>query len=98
MHVVYPTSCTLDDAALFCREERSEMASLTFNLLGGEGCRLDNGEETCPAQSRTFLYWVNLHLKRKAIRVSDLYEDLESGVVLIKLMECLAPGKKLPGR
>ena len=55
-------------------------------------------EETFAAQARTYLHWINLTLKRKSIKVCDLYEDLESGVVLIRLMECLAPGKNMQGR
>ncbi len=53
---------------------------------------------TTTTQSRTFLYWVNLSLKKKSLRINDLYSDFENGVMLIQLMECLAPDKKIPGR
>ena len=75
-----------------------EMASFSFNLLGDTGRGQESSEEIQAAQSRTFTYWINLTLKRKSLKVSDLYDDLESGVLLIRLMECLAPGKKMPGR
>lgn len=49
-------------------------------------------------QSRTFVNWINLLLKTKRITIKDLYSDLENGVMLLKLMECLAPDEKMPGR
>ena len=55
-------------------------------------------EEALAIQSRTFLYWVNLHLKKKSLSISDLYDDFENGVMLIRLLECLAPDKKISGR
>ena len=76
------------------------MAS-TFNILpqtGRTADRSEANEASLSAQARTFVYWINLSLKSKSIRITNLYDDLESGVVLIKLMECLASGKKIPGR
>ena len=69
---------------------------MQVGLKGGSDTA--SGEEVLAAQARTYLHWINLTLKRKSIKVSDLYEDLESGVVLIRLMECLAPGKNMHGR
>ncbi len=49
-------------------------------------------------QKKTFTNWVNDHLKDTGLAVEDLQIDLDNGVVLIKLLEALAPGKKMPGR
>ncbi len=49
-------------------------------------------------QKKTFTNWVNDHLKDTGLSVEDLQIDLDNGVVLIKLLEALAPGKKMPGR
>ena len=50
------------------------------------------------AQERTFTNWVNVQLKKNGPSVSDLRKDFKDGVVLIKLLESLAVGKKMPGR
>ena len=55
-------------------------------------------EEIVAARTRTFIYWINVSLKIKSLRIKNLDSDLENGVILIKLMECLAPKKKTPGR
>ena len=49
-------------------------------------------------QKRTFTNWTNENLKEIKRHVSDLATDLDDGVLLIKLLEVLAPGKKMPGR
>ena len=49
------------------------------------------------AQKRAFTSWVNVQLAESGC-VSDLQKDFEDGVVLIKLLESLAVGKKMPGR
>ena len=49
-------------------------------------------------QKKTFTNWINDRLKETDRRVEDLETDLEDGVTLIKLLEVLAPGKKMPGR
>lgn len=49
-------------------------------------------------QKKTFTNWINDRLKETDRRVEDLETDLEDGVTLIKLLELLAPGKKMPGR
>lgn len=54
-------------------------------------------EDSLAAQARTFLRWINLALKRKSLKITNLYDDLEDGVILIKLLECLS-AQKMPGR
>ena len=49
-------------------------------------------------QTKTFTNWVNDKLKDTDRRVKDLATDLGDGVTLIKLLEVLAPGKRMPGR
>ena len=49
-------------------------------------------------QKKTFTNWTNDHLKDTGRHVDDLETDLDDGVTLIKLLEVLAPGKKMPGR
>ena len=49
-------------------------------------------------QKKTFTNWVNDKLKETDRRVEDLETDLDDGVTLIKLLEVLAPGKRMPGR
>ena len=50
------------------------------------------------SRTRTFIAWVNKKVESRGIKIQNLTEDLENGLVLIKLLECLAPGKKMPGR
>ena len=49
-------------------------------------------------QKVTFTNWTNDHLKDTGRHVEDLQTDLDDGVTLIKLLEVLAPEKKMPGR
>jgi len=49
-------------------------------------------------QKTTFTNWANDKLKQEGVRIADLETDLEDGVILIKLLEALAPGKRMPGR
>ena len=49
-------------------------------------------------QKKTFTNWVNDRLRETDRRVEDLETDLENGVTLIKLLEVLAPGKRMPRR
>ena len=49
-------------------------------------------------QKKTFTNWINDRLKETNRRVEELERDLEDGVTLIKLLEVLAPEKKMPGR
>ena len=54
-------------------------------------------EGTLASQAKTFLRWINLVLKRKSLKITNLYDDLEDGVILIRLLECLS-SQKMPGR
>ena len=46
-------------------------------------------------QKKTFTNWVNDKLKETDRRVEDLETDLDDGVTLIRLLEVLAPGKRI---
>uniref|UniRef100_A0A673H602 Spectrin beta chain n=1 Tax=Sinocyclocheilus rhinocerous TaxID=307959 RepID=A0A673H602_9TELE len=46
-------------------------------------------------QKKTFTKWVNSHLARVSCRISDLYNDLRDGYMLIRLLEVLS-GELLP--
>lgn len=56
------------------------------------------GKPTACVQKITFTNWVNSCLQSTGLRVQDLEKDLDDGLVLLKLLEVLAPGKKLVGR
>ena len=58
----------------------------------------DKDKEGIAIRTRTFIHWINHSLKSKSFKITNLNTDLEDGVILIKLMESLAPGKKAPGR
>uniref|UniRef100_A0A8C9F0F7 Calponin-homology (CH) domain-containing protein n=1 Tax=Pavo cristatus TaxID=9049 RepID=A0A8C9F0F7_PAVCR len=47
-------------------------------------------------QKRTFTKWINTHLAKRnpPMMVSDLFEDIKDGVMLIALLEVLS-GQKL---
>ena len=47
------------------------------------------------ARRRTFTRWLNLQLQGAKLRVNDLEKDLASGVVLVRLLQILAPQKKV---
>ena len=49
-------------------------------------------------QKKTFTNWTNNRLKGTDRQVNDLQTDLDDGVILIKLLEALAPKKKMPGK
>lgn len=63
-----------------------------------ESLSVEEDELILEARSRTFISWINRHLRSKGIRIQNLDSDLESGVVLIKLLETLAHGRRIPGR
>lgn len=48
-------------------------------------------------QQRAFTNWVNVTLKDSGHQITDLFRDLEDGVVLIKLLETLSH-KKMFGK
>lgn len=56
------------------------------------------GEDWVEVQKKTFTNWANETLKQGGLKVTNLETDLEDGVILIKLLEMLAPGKRMPGR
>ena len=49
-------------------------------------------------QKRTFTKWINSKVKPSGIKVKDIDKDLCDGLVLIKLMQALVPGKPISGR
>lgn len=49
------------------------------------------------AQKTSFTAWMNDKLKKSGVRVKDLFNDLDDGLILIKLMEVLS-GKKMHGK
>ncbi len=63
-----------------------------------ESLGVEEDETIIEARTRTFVRWINGCLHSKGIHIKNLDSDLESGVVLIKLLETLAHGKRIPGR
>ena len=63
-----------------------------------ESMGVEEDEAVIEARTRTFVKWINGCLHSKGIHIKNLDTDLESGVVLIKLLETLAHGKRIPGR
>jgi hypothetical protein len=63
-----------------------------------ESLGVEEDEAVIEARTRTFVRWINGCLHSKGIHIKNLDSDLESGVVLIKLLETLAHGKRIPGR
>ena len=55
-----------------------------------------DSREWVQMQTKTFTNWVNDRLKETGRQVEDLQYDLDDGLTLLKLVECLAPEKKLP--
>ena len=65
-----------------------------------QGLPADEDKSVLEARSRTFIKWINSILHREGIHahVNNLDSDLESGVVLINLLEILAHKKWTLGR
>ncbi|KAM4720867.1 spectrin beta chain, non-erythrocytic 2 isoform 2-T2 [Rhinophrynus dorsalis] len=63
------------------------------NVLEGRFKQLQDEREA--VQKKTFTKWVNSHLARVTCRISDLYNDLRDGRMLIRLLEVLS-GEQLP--
>ena len=63
-----------------------------------ESLGVEEDEAVIEVRTRTFVRWINGCLHSKGIHIKNLDSDLESGVVLIKLLETLAHGKRIPGR
>ena len=49
-------------------------------------------------QKTVFTKWMNEVLQNTGTQVRDIGKDLDDGLVLIKLLEVLTNGKKMPGR
>jgi hypothetical protein len=47
---------------------------------------------------KTFTKWVNYKLRNTPKYVEDLTTDLQDGIILLTLLEVLAPGKEMSGR
>lgn len=63
-----------------------------------ESLEVEEDEAVIEVRTRSFVRWINGCLHDKGIHIKNLDSDLESGVVLIKLLETLARGKRIPGR
>ena len=48
--------------------------------------------------TKTLMNWINISIGRKVFKRSSMYEELENGVILIELLESLAPDQEMPGR
>ena len=59
---------------------------------------VSSDDDWVEVRTKTFINWTNNQLKKTGKRVRNLQADFGDGVVLIKLLESLAPGKKMPGR
>ena len=55
-------------------------------------------EEHFDAQSETFMKWINVTIGRRVLEDETIFEKLNDGVFLIKLLHSLVPSKKIPGR
>ncbi|XP_073672409.1 nesprin-1-like [Paramisgurnus dabryanus] len=66
-----------------------------MNLVPGVSQHLRDEQEA--VQKRTFTKWINSHLAKRnpPLVVSDLFEDVKDGVMLLALLEVLS-GHKLP--
>ena len=73
------------------------MASIVDVRMARERADSSTGEVT-EARSEAFRRWINFTLRCNSIAISNLKNDLESGIVLINLLQCLSPGKNMPGR
>ena len=49
-------------------------------------------------QKKVFTNWLNDRLKGSGYKVTDLSRDMDDGMILIKLLETLVPGKTMPAR
>lgn len=84
--------------------EQANMASQFEEVLAMrkmvqvESWGVEEDEAVIELRTRTFVRWINGCLHSKGIHIKNLDSDLESGVVLIKLLETLAHGKRIPGR
>ena len=56
------------------------------------------GRPAACVRKLTFTAWINQCLLEAGLRVQDLEKDLDDGLVLLKLIETLSPGNRIPGR
>ena len=55
-------------------------------------------DEHISVQLRTFMNWINFTTGKKILKSDNLLEKISDGVLLIELVQSLAPNKKMPGR
>ena len=67
-----------------------------YTSIRGGTCQY--GKSTALVRKLTFTAWINQCLHSTGLRVHDLETDLDNGLVLLKILETLSPGKKMPGR
>ena len=58
----------------------------------------EDSDERINARSKTFINWMNSTIGKQVSEDDDPFEKLSNGVLLIKLLQSLAPGKKMTGR
>ena len=104
------TSTTSEEAAGYSlkrKEDSSEESNMMQRfeetlamrkMVQVQSLPVEEDKSILEARTRTFVKWINSLLHSKGIRVKNLDSDLESGVVLIKLLETLAHEKRIPGR
>ncbi|XP_029983899.1 nesprin-1-like isoform X1 [Sphaeramia orbicularis] len=75
--------------------ESSPKKNTSLNLVTGFYHYLRDEQEA--VQKRTFTKWINSHLAKRVppLVVTDLFEDIKDGVMLLALLEVLS-GQKLP--
>ncbi|XP_023266580.1 nesprin-1-like [Seriola lalandi dorsalis] len=75
--------------------EASPKKNTSLNLVTGFYHYLRDEQEA--VQKRTFTKWINSHLAKRVppLVVTDLFEDIKDGVMLLALLEVLS-GQKLP--
>ena len=56
------------------------------------------GRPAACVRKLTFTAWINQCLLETGLKVQDLEKDLGDGLVLLKLIETLSPGSRMPGR
>lgn len=59
---------------------------------------LKMNEEHFDAQSETFTNWINATVGKQILEGESIFEKLNDGVLLIKLLQSFVPTKKMPGR
>ena len=78
------------------RKKKSRNESSSTSIASGSSGSSEL-EAWMEIQCRTFTNWINDKLKGTGHCVSNLFKDLEDGLVLISLLEVLS-GKKVGGK